>query len=295
MNKFLKFPLVRIILAVLIVGLGLIVGQFLLTTVRSLISLPAASANILALLLIAPLLLIAYQKYVHWIEKRTPEEIGLNGMASEWAIGALIGFILFALVIGILWLLGVYRSTGLSFSWLVLIGAACGALISALAQELIFRAIIFRITESWLGTWWAVLISALFFGLIHLTQEGATLVSALAIALQAGVMLAAAYALTGRLWIALGLHSAWDFANDGIFGVGQAGQTGQALQGILKASLSGPDLLTGGHSGVEASLAAIIITLAAGFLLLGLAHRRGRISARTFSTRASAAVSHPES
>ena len=74
-------------------------------------------------------------------------------------------------------------------------GSAAGALVSAFAQELIFRAIVFRITEEWLGIWWALAVSTLLFGLIHLTQAGASLLSSLAIALQAGLMLAAAYTL----------------------------------------------------------------------------------------------------
>src|ERR1044071_7842723 len=137
--------------------------------------------------------------------------------------------------------MGFYSVIGFNLIWLSLIGALLGAFVSGFVQELIFRAVIYRIVEQWLGTWWALGISALLFGLIHLTSAGATLFSALAVALQAGIVLGAAYALTHRLWMALGIHMARDFANDGIFGVGVAGQTGQSLHGILQASLQGPD------------------------------------------------------
>src|SRR5512141_756588 len=140
---------------------------------------------------------------------------------------------------------------------------------------MIFRAVIYRITEEWLGTWWALLISALLFGLIHLSSAGATIFSALAVALQAGVVLAAVYALTHRLWMALGLHMAWDFANDGIFGVGIAGQSGVKLTGLIQASLNGPALFTGGTLGVEASLLTLIVMLLAGSIILWIAYRGG--------------------
>jgi hypothetical protein len=163
-----------------------------------------------------------------------------------------------------------------------LIGALLGAFVSGFVQELIFRAVIYRIAEEWLGTWWAVGISAILFGLLHLTSAGATIYSALAVALQAGILLGAAYALTHRLWMALGIHVAWDFANDGIFGVGVAGQTGQSLHGLLQAHLSGPALLTGGAFGVEVSIVSFVVLLIAGILLLRAAHRTRRFASRKY-------------
>jgi len=88
--------------------------------------------------------------------------------------------------------------------------------------------------------------------------------------------LGASYALTHRLWMTLGIHMAWDFANDGIFGVGLAGQTGQSLHGLLQASLNGPDLFTGGALGVETSIVSVIILSIAGILLLRAAYQMGQ-------------------
>ena len=47
----------------------------------------------------------------------------------------------------------------------------------------------------------------------------------LAIALEAGVMLAAAYLLTGRLWLSMGIHFAWNFTQGGIFGAAVSGRS----------------------------------------------------------------------
>jgi len=118
-------------------------------------------------------------------------------------------------------------------------------------------------------------ISALLFGLIHLTSAGATIFSALSVALQAGVILAAAYTLTQRLWMALGLHMAWDFANDGIFGVGVAVQSGASFKGLFQASLTGSDVFTGGKLGVEASVISLLVVFIAGVLILRKAQQNG--------------------
>jgi membrane protease YdiL (CAAX protease family) len=283
MNKVLQFPLVRIVIAVLFVGVGLLIGQTLLSLLRSAFSITNLGlANVLAFILITPLTYFAYWAYVRYVEKRNMIELNSLGAVQEFRLGALIGFGLFSLVIAILWLLGFYHVGGFNLILLTFVGALLGALVSGFVQELLFRAVIYRITEEWLGTWWALGISAILFGLIHLTSAGATIFSALAVALQAGILLAAAYALTHRLWMAFGIHVAWDFANDGIFGVGVAGQTGQSLHGLLQASLTGPDLFTGGALGVETSVISVIVLTIAGILLLRAAYQMRQFVSRKY-------------
>jgi len=271
----LQLPPARIVIAILFVGVGVIVGQIILNLARTALSITDTSvANILAFILILPITYFAYGFYVRKIETRELAELSISTMLQETGIGSILGFGLFGFVIAVLWLTGFYRVTGISFVWLALIGSLAGALVSAFVQELIFRAILFRITEAWLGTSWALVISAFLFGLIHLSSKGATIFSALAIALQAGILLGVAYALTHRLWFALGIHAAWDFANDGIFGVGVAGQSGQVIKGLLQAHLQGPVLITGGTLGVEASLIALVIVLVAAVILFRRSKRQ---------------------
>jgi len=281
MNKVLQFPLVRIIVAVVFVGIGIVNGQTILNLLRAVFSITNTGlANLLALVLVAPVTYLAYWVYVRYIEKRQLTELGRSNATREFGLGSLIGFGLFSFVIATLWLLGFYHVVGINFVLLSVIGALVGAFVSAFAQELIFRAVIYRITEEWLGTWWALMIFAMLFGLIYLSSAGATIFGALAVALQAGVLLVAAYALTHRLWMTLGIHMAWDFANDGIFGVGVAGQSGQSLHGLLQANLNGPKLLTGGALGVEASVVTLVIVLIAGILMLRIPYQRGQFVSR---------------
>jgi len=279
MGKIVKFPIVRMIVAVLCVGTGILVGQMALNFLRLVFSISDPGlTNLLAFLLVAPAAYFGYWLYVRHVERRHLHELERSGALREFGLGAFLGLGLFSLVMGVLWILGYYRISGVNFILLSLIGALVGALVSAFAQELIFRAIIYRITEEWLGTWWAVAVSALLFGLIHLSSSGATIVSAAAIALQAGVLLAAVYALTHRLWMAVGLHTAWDFANDGVFGVGVAAQSGDSLQGLFQASLHGPPLLTGGSLGVEVSMISLVIVSIAAWLLLQRAYQNGQFA-----------------
>ena len=104
----------------------------------------------------------------------------------------------------------------------------------------------------------------------------------MAIILEAGVLLGAAYVLTRRLWMAIGIHFAWNFTQAGLFGVNVSGVS---LGGLLESMLSGPDLISGGSFGVEASLFTVALGLALGVFFLVLAHRRGNFIAPFWSKR----------
>jgi membrane protease YdiL (CAAX protease family) len=154
--------------------------------------------------------------------------------------------------------------------------AAAMAILSGVIEEIVLRGLFFRLLERLLGSWIALALSAALFGALHLGNPGATVSAAVAIALEAGVMLAALYMLTRRLWAAIGLHAAWNFAQGGIYGIAVSGfkQTG-----LLVPSVQGPEWLTGGRFGAEASLPAVLVDTAFGVALLVLAYRRGRFVA----------------
>jgi hypothetical protein len=69
MNKLLQFPLIRIIIAVLLIGVGIAVGQIILNLLRAVLSITNTGiANLLAFILIAPATYFAYWIYVHYLE-----------------------------------------------------------------------------------------------------------------------------------------------------------------------------------------------------------------------------------
>jgi uncharacterized protein len=261
MQKVMDFPLTRILFAILFVGIGVVLVQVLINLLGGI--LPANNPLVLIFYTFLAVLAVylAYYAYVRWIEKRSMRELNAAGAVNELGLGLLIGLGIFSLIIAILWALGVYRITGIN-GWAAIIPALVANVPSGFIQEIIFRGVIFRIIEDRLGAWWALAISAVLFGLIHLTSAVASVQSVIAITLQAGILLGAAYMLTHRLWLPIGIHVAWDLANDGIFGVGSAGLSGESIRGLLQATLSGPVILSGGEAGVEASLVSVVVVLA---------------------------------
>jgi len=225
--------------------------------------------------IVAALFTGAYLLFVRLIERRTPTAFGLDGWAKELGAGLLIGFLVFSAIVGVMALFGGYRVVGTrdaTMLWPVL-GIA---LLSGFSEEIIMRGIIFRLVERWLGSWIALVVSAALFGAGHLANPNASWFAALCIALEAGIMLAAIYMVTRRLWAAIGIHAAWNFTQGGIYGIAISGLD---TQGLLVPRIAGPDLLTGGAFGAEASLPALILATALGIVLLVIAHRRGHFVA----------------
>jgi membrane protease YdiL (CAAX protease family) len=87
-------------------------------------------------------------------------------------------------------------------------------------------------------------------------------------------MLGAAYMLTRSLWLPIGIHAAWNFAQGEIYDIPVSGLP---VHGIVDARLCCNPLLTGGGFGLEASVIAMVVATAFGLWLLWLAIRKGQL------------------
>jgi uncharacterized protein len=210
--------------------------------------------------LLALLVLAAYVAASKWIERRTPSELSVSRLLPEAAAGFAGGLLLFSSVMAILWAAGVYHPAGRGTASALARGFGA-AFAAGVVEETVFRGLLFRLSSKLLGTWGALLFTAALFGAAHAFNPGATVWSSLTIAIEAGVLLGAAYAATQRLWVPIGLHIAWNFTEGPIFGMSVSG--GSMGAGLIRGSLSGPRTLTGGQFGPEASIVAVILCLAA--------------------------------
>jgi membrane protease YdiL (CAAX protease family) len=227
--------------------------------------------------LTAGLAVAVYGWVVRRTEHRPSTEVEWNGAGAAIGRGALIGIALFGAVIVNIAFLGGYEVDGL--------GSVTGAVglfgfmaAAAVTEELMFRGVLFRIIEERTGTWIALALTSVLFGLSHLLNPHASLRGAIAIAIEAGGMLTFAYVATRKLWVPIGLHFGWNFAASGIFSTEVSGNG--TPQGLLDAATSGPELITGGDFGPEGSLYSLLFCglAAIGFLLL--ARRRGHLVPR---------------
>ncbi len=217
---------------------------------------------------------LVYVWVVRRTERREVTELAWQGAGHAIGRGTLIGVAMFAAVIVNIALLGGFRIVG--------VGSVTGAIgllglmaAAAVTEELVFRGILFRIIEERIGTWAALALTGVLFGLSHLVNADANLWGAIAIAVEAGGMLAACYAATRNLWVPIGLHFGWNFAQGGIFGAEVSGSG--ASDGLLRSVTSGSGLISGGEFGPEASLYSVAAGVLAMIVFMWLAHRRGHL------------------
>jgi hypothetical protein len=201
-----------------------------------------------------------YALFVKWFEKHNAKDILFNRIVQDTAKGLGVGFCFFIGVVLIMMLLGLYHIESIGTDEpLKIISAFFLFLVVGTGEEIIFRGVLFRwIDEKW-GFMVALIVSALLFGLIHISESNATLWSSIAIAVEAGLLLGAAYKYSGTLWLPIGIHWAWNFTQGNIFGFEVSGK--DIGVSLLNATVNGPDWLTGGAFGAEASVIPVVLGL----------------------------------
>jgi membrane protease YdiL (CAAX protease family) len=174
--------------------------------------------------------------------------------------GIVITFFQMGLVYGVEIALGWTKFEGFAWQTEGSLAVAGGAgiwlvifLIVGWQEELLSRGYHLQTLESGLNLFWAVLISSFVFGVLHLGNPNASWISTLGIVL-AGLFLALPYILTRQLWLSIGLHIGWNFFEGVVFGFPVSGLETYRL---LRHTVSGPDLWTGGAFGPEAGLLVI--------------------------------------
>jgi len=228
--------------------------------------------NVVVPIVIFVLAIVVYAGYERYIERRIPKEVAPKRMGRLTTLGLLFGLVIFSITIAVIALAGDYHIV--SWSWSNALGVAFIAMLAdGATEEVIFRGFIFRTCRDLWGPWIALAISAVLFGAIHAFNPHATVISSVAIAVEAGVLLAVAYAVTESLWFPIGIHAGWNFAESSIYGTTVSGLN--VHDSLFSSKIAGPEILTGGSFGPEASIIAVAVCLVAA---LALAWSRRRIA-----------------
>ncbi|PJI86604.1 CPBP family intramembrane glutamic endopeptidase [Luteimicrobium subarcticum] len=227
--------------------------------------------------LLGVLVLALYRVAVRRVEGHEATDLPRTHRRSTLLRGVSGGCTLATVMIGGLALAGGYRITG----WgsvggaVAVVGTMCAV---AVTEEVLFRGVVLRLLQERWGTVVALATSAVLFGGIHLLNPGATLAGAVAVAIEAGLMLGAAYVASGNLWLPIGLHLGWNATTVGVFGT--IGSGDGPTDGLVRSETPGATWLTGGTFGPEAGVVAVVVCSLVTVLLLVVAHRRGRIVPR---------------
>jgi membrane protease YdiL (CAAX protease family) len=199
---------------------------------------------------------LVYWLLVRFVEGRRVQELRLSRLLPDAAKGWLVGTVILLAAAAAMAAVGALKiqmgaGDASLLAPLLVLGFAPG-----ITEELIARGILLRVVEDGLGTWAALAISATAFGAAHLGNPNATVLSAIFIAIEAGLMLGMAYVWTRSLWFCMGLHAAWNFTQGAILGISVSGIS---VKGLLHSTPQGGSLLSGGDFGAEGSLLTVIL------------------------------------
>ena len=164
----------------------------------------------------------------------------------------------------------------LAFGWisvtgLALEGAAFDAWLRAIwlallfnltvsvGEEVLFHGLLMQGTiEAW-DEWGALFISSIIFGgyrIINIGLNATNWLQFIPLLALPGVMFGWAYLRTGNLWLATGLHFAWNLFQDDIFNL-TGSHSGKTLFGLV-TNVPGPKWFVGSSFGIEVGAASIL-------------------------------------
>src|SRR5689334_10840421 len=169
-------------------------------------------------------------------EKRTIQELNASTFVYNAAIGFLIGMALQALFIFFIYLTGTFLIVNIN-PLSTLISPLAFALTAGFVAEIILIGIVFRLLEQQIGTVITLIVFIILFAFLHINIKGATLISVGATAMQAGLLIPAAYVYGRNLWLPIFLHFGWDFAEPGIFG--GINPSSSLTQSLLTSKIAG--------------------------------------------------------
>ena len=207
------------------------------------------------------------------LDKKSFKSFGLN-FKKNGTTDLLIGFFISGLMIGIIFLslktMGYVKIENFGFNnvaisnmftfllWLLIIGVSVSWF-----EELTFRGYLLQNLVDGIGNRWAVLISSIIFGLIHLQNPNATILSGIIIILITFILVLG-WLRSGQLWIPFGLHAGWNFFLGPVFGFPVSGMLEDSF---IKLTINGPEWITGGDFGPEGGFLVLPI-IGIGMILL---------------------------
>lgn len=186
---------------------------------------------------------------------------GLGGgkRIRDFLVGAGAGGVLLAGELTILWAMGNLSFGTIQAGLVPLLQSALLYAVMflgvALFEETSFRGYMLVELSRAVSFWPAALLIAAAFGAIHMANGGESLPGVISAGLF-GLVLAITFRLTGSLWMAIGLHFGWNYAQSFVFGTSNSGTQFDGT--LLHASTNGPDWLTGGSVGPEGSVLVLI-------------------------------------
>jgi membrane protease YdiL (CAAX protease family) len=223
----------------------------------------ASAINIVFMLGIDIALVLGAWITLRWIDRRRFVLLGMSFSfrgVKELLVGLAFGFLYLTGVFLILWIAG-YADVNIrgldaqtlrSMLTYLVVFAAAGIL-----EELANRGYLFQVLIEGTRAWIAILGFSFVFSLGHIFNEDFSWVSGFLL-FEHGILFGLAYFKTRSLWVPIGIHVAWNWAQGPFWGMKVSGT--EISNTLLESVPKGSELLSGGNFGVEGSLITVLLT-----------------------------------
>ena len=155
LNKVLQFPLTKISIGLVVVAIATVLVQSGTQAIAKHILFNEDIKNLLVAILSAATALFTYLYLFRFYEKRKIEELSTTHFLRNSLTGFSTGFLILSIVILVMYFGKAYTILSVNPASFLIPALAIGVS-SAIFEEILFRGIIFRITEQRLGTIWEI-------------------------------------------------------------------------------------------------------------------------------------------
>lgn len=156
--------------------------------------------------------------------------------------------------------------------------------IQSSSEEMWSRGFLYERLHEKYPLWMAVAVNGILFGLLHVFNDSVTVLSIVSI-IVTGISYSLLRWYTGNIWIAMGIHTGWNFTQNYLFGLPNSGLISQCSVFHLDAATGARNLIYDYGFGVEGALPAVFMDAMVGAVCLVLAYRSGRIGELKMSRR----------
>jgi len=165
------------------------------------------------------------------------------------------GLVCLSLVVGALYADGHLAFGGAALQRLSALGYGLAWLLDfimvGITEEGLYRGYLQATLTRGIGFWPAAIVLSLLFGAGHLQNAGETVPGIIGVIVH-GLFYCLLLRLSGSLWLGIGFHAAWNWAQSYLYGTAQSGHL---MQGhLFVARARGDALFSGGSAGPEGSL-----------------------------------------
>ena len=175
---------------------------------------------------------------------------------KRFGIGVLMGFLLNSICVLIAFISGDLHFSLNKFSFIYMIIALLCVLVQSGAEELVCRGYLMGALRERYPAWVVILINVIIFVLPHLGNDGISVLPVIQIALIAFVAGLIVYYLDS-LWMAIGLHTAWNFTQSFLYGLPNSGKVSKGS--VLHLEAASDSIFYDVAFGIEGALTAVLI------------------------------------